>query len=102
PKDRPPSDGAYVSYPLEDLAGIIALESRRHRCLVVGEDLGTVPPGFSEALNDRGILSYRIVFFEHDEDGVLVAPRNYPPLALAAIGSHDLAPLRGWWEGRDI
>lgn len=102
PKDRPPSDGAYVTYPLDDLAGIIALESQRRKCLVVGEDLGTVPEGFSERLNERGILSYRILFFEHDEDGRLIPPERYPPLALAAIGSHDLAPLRGWWEERDI
>jgi 4-alpha-glucanotransferase len=102
PKNHTPADGAYVSYPLDDLAGIIALESRRQRCLVVGEDLGTVPPGFSEEINDRGILSYRILFFEHDEDGRLIAPEDYPPLALAAVGNHDLAPLRGWWEERDI
>lgn len=96
------ADGAYVRYPLDELVGIIALESVRNRCFVVGEDLGTVPEGFRERMSERGILSYRILTFEQDEDGRLIAPEAYPPLALAAVGSHDLAPLKGWWEGRDI
>jgi 4-alpha-glucanotransferase len=77
------------------------LESRRHRCLLVGEDLGTVPEGFRERMHEAGILSYRVVFFEF-QDGSLIAPQDYPALAIATIGSHDLATLRGWWEGRDI
>ena len=102
PEGWPPSDGAYVSYPLEDLIGVLCLESQRQRCLVVGEDLGTVPEGFRERLEAAAILSYRVVFFEVDNTGAFVGPERYPPLALATIGSHDLATLRGWWEERDI
>lgn len=102
PEGRPPEEGAYVAYPMDGLIAVLALESRRHRCLVVGEDLGTVPEGFRDRMEAAGILSYRVVFFERDEDGVFVAPDAYPPLALAVIGSHDLATLRGWWEGRDV
>ncbi len=102
PAGNRPGEGAYVSYPLEDLLGIVALESRRNRCLVVGEDLGTVPEGFRERLGEAGILSYRVLFFEHDADGRFIPPDRYPHLALATIGSHDLPTLRGWWEGRDI
>jgi 4-alpha-glucanotransferase len=101
-KGSSPEEAAYVTYPFDALVGIIALESVRHRCLVIGEDLGTVPPGFRERMLERGILSYRILFFEQHEDGRLLPPENYPRLALAAVGSHDLAPLKGWWEGRDI
>jgi 4-alpha-glucanotransferase len=102
PEGRPPSEGAYVSYPMEDLIGILALESQRHGCLVVGEDLGTVPEGFRERMAAAGILSYRIVFFEFDEEGAFISPEAYPALALATIGSHDLATLHGWWEECDI
>lgn len=102
PEGRPPAEGAYVAYPMDGLIAVLALESRRHLCLVVGEDLGTVPEGFRDRMEAAGILSYRVVFFEQDEDGVFVAPDAYPPLALAVLGSHDLATLRGWWEGRDI
>ncbi|HEY0833935.1 MAG TPA: malto-oligosyltrehalose trehalohydrolase [Azospirillum sp.] len=102
PEGRPPGEGAYVAYPMEDMLGILALESRRHGCLVVGEDLGTVPAGFRERMAAAGVLSYRVVFFEWTEDGRFVGPDDYPYLALATVGSHDLATLRGWWEGHDI
>ncbi|MBP2299057.1 malto-oligosyltrehalose trehalohydrolase [Azospirillum picis] len=102
PDGHPPSEGAYVRYPMEDMLGILALESQRHRCLVVGEDLGTVPNGFRERMAEAGVLSYRVVFFEWTEDGSFKGPDDYPALALATVGSHDLATLRGWWEGDDI
>ncbi|WP_448188555.1 malto-oligosyltrehalose trehalohydrolase [Azospirillum sp. sgz301742] len=102
PEGHPPSEGAYVAYPLDDLVGILALESRRSGCLVVGEDLGTVPEGFRDRMAAAGILSYRVVFFEWTDDGGFVGPDDYPFLALATVGSHDLATLRGWWEGQDI
>lgn len=102
PEGNPPAEGAYVAYPMDDMIAVLALESHRHRCLVVGEDLGTVPEGFRDRMEAAGILSYRVVFFEQDEQGGFIAPDAYPPLALAVLGSHDLATLRGWWEGRDI
>lgn len=103
PQGLSAAQGAYVRYPLSDLVGILALESHRHRCLVVGEDLGTVPPGFRERMATANILSYRVLFFEHDEAAVgFIAPEAYPRLAVAVAGSHDLPTLRGWWQGSDI
>ena len=102
PEGRSPAEGAYVAYPMDDLVAVLALESRQRRCLVVGEDLGTVPEGFRKRMGEAKVLSYRVVFFERDEDGVYIPPESYPPLALAVLGSHDLATLRGWWEARDI
>jgi 4-alpha-glucanotransferase len=102
PQGQKPSAGAYVRYPLDDLVGILALESHRQCCLVVGEDLGTVPEGFRERMAAANILSYRVLFFEQAPDGSFLPPDAYPPGALAVLGSHDLPTLRGWWEGRDI
>jgi 4-alpha-glucanotransferase len=103
PQGKKPSAGAYVRYPIEDLIGILALESHRHGCLVVGEDLGTVPEGFRERMAEANILSYRVLFFEREpETGAFLPPSAYPPLALAVLGSHDLPTLRGWWEERDL
>jgi 4-alpha-glucanotransferase len=101
PKDRSPTHGAYVRYPLRDLIGILALESQRHRCLVVGEDLGTVPSGFRNCMADANILSYRVLYFERDGDGY-APPEDYPMLAAAVAGSHDLPTLRAWWDGSDL
>ncbi len=98
-----PAEGAYVRYPLEDLLSILALESHRQRCLVVGEDLGTVPEGFRDRMTRARVLSYRIVFFEQDADTAdFVPPERYPRLAIAATGSHDLPSLRAWWNAEDL
>jgi 4-alpha-glucanotransferase len=101
PDGHSPLEGAYVRYPLNDLVGILTLESQRAKCLVVGEDLGTVPAGFRERMQDAQILSYRVLFFEKDDQGY-IAPEEYPRLAIAVAGSHDLPTLRAWWSGSDL
>lgn len=101
PRGRTPRDGTYVEYPIDDLVGILALESQRQKCLVVGEDLGTVPAGFRERMAAAHILSYRVLYFERDEQGFL-PPERYPELALAVVSSHDLPTLRAWWDVSDL
>jgi len=95
------SDGAYLSYPFDDLLGELALESVRARCLVVGEALGTVPAGFRDKMATADVLSYRVLWFERD-DGGFAAPSSYDQKAVACVSTHDLPTLRGWWEGEDI
>ncbi len=103
PESRSPREGAYVSYPLDDLVGILALESQRNRCLVIGEDLGTVPDGFRERMAKANILSYRVLFFEQSsKNGAYRKPEDYPGLAVAVASNHDLPTIRAWWEGSDI
>jgi 4-alpha-glucanotransferase len=94
--------GAYVKYPFHDLLRLVALESRRHACAVVGEDLGTVPEGFRDTMLSANVLSYRIFVFERRRDGSFVPPAEYPPLAAASTATHDLATLKGFWLGADI
>lgn len=96
------TEGCYVGYPLDDLLRIVALESHRQGCAVIGEDLGTVPPGFRDKMRRANVLSYRIMRFERSSDGGFVPPGDYPPLAAAAAATHDLATLEGFWLGRDI
>lgn len=103
PEGKHASEGTYVSFPLDDLIGVLALESQRQQCLVVGEDLGTVPPGFREQLAAANVLSYRVLFFEQDfHSGAFLPPSAYPALAFANTGSHDLPTLLAWWQAADI
>jgi 4-alpha-glucanotransferase len=94
--------GAYVNYPFKELIRLVALESWRHACAVVGEDLGTVPDGFRDTMRSANILSYRIFVFERKYDGTFVPPTEYPALAAASPATHDIATLKGFWLGADI
>jgi 4-alpha-glucanotransferase len=102
PRGGAAADGAYVSYPFDDLLGVLARESMRARCITIGEDLGTVPPGFREKMAENNILAYRILLFERESDGTFLPPDAYPASALASTGTHDLPPLTGWLAGADI
>jgi 4-alpha-glucanotransferase len=94
--------GAYVNYPFKELIRLVALESWRQACAIVGEDLGTVPDGFRDTMRSANILSYRIFAFERKSDGAFVAPDQYPELAAASAATHDIATLKGFWLGTDI
>jgi (1->4)-alpha-D-glucan 1-alpha-D-glucosylmutase len=109
PPGRGAQDGAYVYYPLDEMLAIVAIESHRHRCMVVGEDLGTVEDAVREALAKADVLSYRLLYFEkfdgqHHEHhaGGFKPPEAYPAAALVAVSTHDLATFAGWWAGHDL
>lgn len=89
------SEGCYVRYPADDLLDLVCLESHRAGAVVVGEDLGTVEEGVREALDERGILGYRVLWFEDDD------PVAWPELSMAAVTTHDLPTVAGLWTGAD-
>lgn len=97
-----PQDGVYVRYGLEETLKVLALESVRNKTLIIGEDLGTIPDQLREVLNQYGIFSYRLFYFEKNESGHLKSPEDYPDSALASISTHDLPPLKGYWGLKDI
>ena len=101
PAGAKPAEGAYLSYPLDDLIGHIALESQRAQCMVIGEDLGTVPEGFRDRMTRANIDGMRVLWFERDGAKVR-PPESYPPRSVACVATHDLATLAGWWRGADI
>lgn len=94
--------GAYVHYPVDDLLSILALESKRHRCMVIGEDLGTVPVEIVGKLRKSGVYSYKVLYFENDSDKTFRAPKAYPEQSMAVATTHDLPTLRGYWESGDL
>ena len=97
------AQGAYVTFPTEDLLRLIALESHRHRAIVLGEDLGTIPDGFQDRLQAAGIMGMRVLWFERDkENDHFTDPRSWSRGAAAMTSTHDLATVAGWWSGRDL
>lgn len=103
PEGESARNGAYLRYPLEDLLRLIALESWRHRAIVIGEDLGTVPSGFRERLDEHGIEGIRVLWFEGAPDGNgFKAPADWDRYAVGTTTTHDLPTVAGWWRGSDI
>ncbi|MDR6830946.1 4-alpha-glucanotransferase [Bosea sp. BE271] len=94
-------DGAYVSFPSETLFRLIALESWRHRAIVIGEDLGTLPYGFRDYLREQGVAGLRVLRFERTQHGY-VRPSDWDRDAVALTSTHDLVPTAGWWAGSDL
>ncbi|MDP3182883.1 MAG: 4-alpha-glucanotransferase [Desulfobaccales bacterium] len=102
PAGQPAGKGAYVRYPARELLAILALESLRRRTLIIGEDLGTVAPGIRRDLSKTGVFSYRVFYFERDRENRFLPPQDYPAKAVAAVTTHDLPTLAGFWQGRDV
>jgi (1->4)-alpha-D-glucan 1-alpha-D-glucosylmutase len=93
--------GAYVRYPEKELLGILALESMRKRCTVIGEDLGTVLPEIRTELKNRNILSWKILYFEMDGEH-FKNPGDYEKLSVATLNTHDLPTFAGFLNGSDL
>ncbi len=102
PKGAGAADGAYLRYPVDDLLRLLALESHRHRAVVIGEDLGTLPEGFYDRVGRAGILGMRVLWFEQEKDGSFKSPDAWSREAAAMTTTHDLPTVLGWWRGRDI
>jgi len=101
PRGAEGKDGAYVSFPMDALMRLVAEESLARQCMAVGEDLGTVPEGLRERLARANFLSYKVLWFERD-DQAFRAPKAYPYLSLACLGSHDLPTFAGWAQGAHL
>lgn len=101
PDQAKQTEGTYLAYPFADLMRLTALESQRHRAIVVGEDLGTVPPGFRARLARSGIAGMRVLWFERRK-GRFLPPEAWSREAVATTSTHDLPTVAGWWRGIDI
>jgi len=102
PDGMRPDQGAYIRFPCEALLAVCAQESVRHECILIGEDLGTVPEDFRATLSDWGIWSYQVALFERVADGSFLPPESYRRNAVVTFGTHDLPTFAGWEEGADL
>lgn len=96
------TQGAYISMPAQALFAILALESQRNHCVVIGEDLGTVPVEISELMQRYQVLSYRVFMLEQKPGSYQYRDQTYPPLALATVTTHDMPTLIGFWREHDL
>ena len=101
PRGLGPAGGVYVRYPHEELYAVLSLESHRHQALIVGENLGTVPPEVNESMARHGVLGMYVVQYELAPGGGGLQ-REPPPASVASLNTHDMPTFRGFWEGRDV
>jgi len=102
PDGASPDRGAYIRMPFEAMLALVAIESASYRCVVIGEDLGTVPDGFRERMSEWGLWSYRVMMFERNSEGQFKAVDQYPADALVTFNTHDLPTFAGWRSAHDI
>jgi 4-alpha-glucanotransferase len=101
PRGLEAKDGAYVSYPAEELYAILTLESHRHQAMVVGENLGTVPAQVNTSMKRHGVRGMYVVQYELpalDQQPL----RKVPTAAVASINTHDMPPFAAFWQGLDL
>ena len=101
PHDARAMAGAYVQYPLSTLLDALAKVSHESRCIVIGEDLGVVPPGFRDIMEARHLHAYKVFWFERGDDEFR-DPGEWSREALACVGTHDTSTFAGWWTGHDL
>lgn len=109
PRGHGAGEGAYVNYNLDEILAVLALESHANKCLVIGEDLGTVPDELTGAMQKNAVYSYRLLYFEKEKENgrelpnaPMLKPENYPRRAVASVTTHDLPTLASWWIGSDV
>jgi 4-alpha-glucanotransferase len=99
PEGGAAKDGVYVRYNADELYAILVLESRRHNCTIVGEDLGTVPPEVPKKMSRHGLRRMYVVQYEAKPDAPLPPP---PAASAASINTHDMPTFTAWWSAKDV
>lgn len=100
PQGLGPADGVYVHYPVDELFAVLSVESHRHKAMVVGENLGTVPPEIGEAMDRHDVLGMYVVQYELQPGGQGL--RTPPERSAASLNTHDMPTFRSFWEARDV
>jgi 4-alpha-glucanotransferase len=101
PQGLSASHGAYVSYPAEEIYAMLSIESHHNRAVIIGENLGTVPPEVNRSLKRHGVAGMFVVQYEaHPPPGPPL--RRVPENEVASMNTHDMPPFAAFWEGLDI
>src|SRR4029079_1082368 len=100
PQGMDASGGVYVRYPAEEFFAILSLESHRHQAIIVGENLGTVPPEIGEAMDRHDVLGMYVVQYELQPGSQGL--REPPARSVASLNTHDMPTFRAFWEAKDV
>ncbi|HEX2226920.1 MAG TPA: 4-alpha-glucanotransferase, partial [Candidatus Binatia bacterium] len=95
------NEGVYVRYPAEEFYAVLSLESHRHQALIIGENLGTVPPHINLALEQHGLRGMHVSQFGVRPDAHQ-AMENPPRRVVVSLNTHDTATFAGFASGEDI
>jgi 4-alpha-glucanotransferase len=93
--------GTYLRYRADEFYAILALESHRHKTIIVGEDLGTVPHYVRLAMNEHGLSRMYVLHYELISD----AQKGLPSVSdnsVASLNTHDMPPFAAFWREDDI
>lgn len=94
-------NGAYVSYPLDELIAVACLEAHRVGAVIVGENLGTVPAEVDRALGEHHLLGMHVAQ-ERLGDFAHYRPHRSAAETQTMLTTHDTVPFASWWAGGDI
>ena len=97
PEGLPAKEGVYVRYRMEELMAILSLESHRNRCVVVGEDLGVVPPEVRRSMRRHRLSGMFVVQYEWNPNSRRPLP-TAPPGSVACLNTHDMPPFAAFWK----
>ena len=68
------------------------------KMLCCGEDLGMVPACVPDVMHELQILSLEIQRMPKDPTVKFAHPADAPYQSVCTTGTHDMNPLRAWWE----
>ena len=66
--------------------------------LACGEDLGMIPACVPEIMHEYQILSLEIQRMPKNPAETFADPAHYPYYSVCTTSTHDMSPLRAWWE----
>lgn len=99
PNGSPASEGTYLNYPAEEIYAILSLESQRHRVMLVGENLGAVPPETTQLMKRHSMIGMHVLQYVLDAKQKLIPDTCK---TLSSINTHDMPPFTAWAQALDI
>ena len=100
PEGMEAADGVYVTYPADELYAVLTLESHRHQAMIVGENLGTVPPEVYEAMDQHDVMGMYVVQYELQPGSQGL--REPPARTAASLNTHDMPMFKAFLEAKDV